>query len=158
MLKSFLTSFICLFCVMAATSQVLDPENNNNNYNYTDEIPDYIFIDDDNIPLYNKEGEVEVYKDPRLDFLVGKYNENKTYTGYRIQIYSGKERAAANKTREEFLKTNPNIAAHLIYQQPNFKLRIGDFPNRLEAMRFFDSIKREFPSAFVIQDEISIDQ
>src|SRR5690554_6647182 len=129
MLKSLLTSIICLFCVLTATSQVLSPENKRNNYNYTDEIPDYIFIDDDHIPLYNKEGKVEIFKDARLDFLVEKYNESKTYNGYRIQIYSGKEREAANKTREEFLKNNPNIAAHLIYQQPNFKLRIGDFPN-----------------------------
>mgnify|MGYP006189376199 CR=1 FL=1 len=156
--KLLLTGTVFLFMLYSASAQVLIPEGKKADYRYTDRIPDYIFIDDDRIPLYNDAGIVNVHKDPRLDFLVEKYNENKTYTGYRIQIYSGKEREAANKIREEFLKTRPEVAAHLIYQQPNFKLRVGDFTNRLEALRFFENIKGSFPSAFVIKDEIKINK
>lgn len=154
MFRILLLLIIALFCIQYSHSQVIPQRGNL--YNYTNEIPDYIFIQDDNIPLYNEKGIIELHQDQRLAFLIEQYNEDRIYIGYRIQIFSGKERGAAQEKREEFLKIYPNITAHLIYQQPNFKLRIGDFTTRLEALHFFENIKSEFPSAFVIKDEISI--
>lgn len=154
MFRILLLLAICLLYAQYSHSQIIPQRENY--YNYTDEVPDFIFIQDDNIPLYNEEGTVEMHQDSRLAYLIEQYNKDKTYIGYRIQVFSGKQREAAQQKREEFLETHPNIAAHLLYQQPNFKLRVGDFTTRLEALRFFDNIKSEFPSAFVIKDEIII--
>lgn len=156
MLKVLLFFVACAFHTLPIFSQILLPQIDRDKYGYIENVPDFVFILDDNLPLYNKEGKVEIIKDNKLDFLIENYNESKIYSGFRVQIYSGKDRAVANELREDFIKAHPEIVAHLIYQQPNFKLRLGDFQNRLEALRLYDNIKSEFPSAFVIQDQIVV--
>ncbi|MBL7923162.1 MAG: SPOR domain-containing protein, partial [Bacteroidia bacterium] len=56
--------------------------------------------------------------------------------GFRIQVYFGTERNKAQEIRAEFLQVFPDCPAYLVYHQPNFKVRVGDFRNRLEAAGF----------------------
>ena len=44
---------------------------------------------------------------------------------------------------------------YFIYQQPNFKLRVGDFEERLSVNKFYEEMKEIFPGAFIIKDEIT---
>lgn len=79
-----------------------------------------------------------------------------TMPGYRVQIFFGYQRAKATEMRTEFIRKFPQVPAYLIYQQPNFKVRTGDFKTRLEAMKFWDSIQIEFPSSFIVKDEVKL--
>ncbi|MEP7170137.1 MAG: SPOR domain-containing protein [Bacteroidota bacterium] len=79
-----------------------------------------------------------------------------TMPGYRVQIYYGSQRAKATEIRTEVLKNFPQVPAYLIYQQPNFKLRLGDFKTRMEAMKLLDEIKREYAQAFIVKDEVKL--
>lgn len=147
--------FLFFFSLLRICSaQVLLPMDQRKSSPPSDEIPAYILIDpSDNI---YREGKVEIIKDERLDFLIDQYNKNKETEGYRIQIYSGNNREEAMKIRADFMESYPNINTHLIYQQPNFKVRLGDFINRLEATKFFRNVRYSYPSSFVIRDEISL--
>ena len=49
----------------------------------------------------------------------------------------------------------PDIEAYVVYEEPNFKVKIGDFRTRMEARGFVQQIKTEFPDAFVILDQIT---
>lgn len=79
-----------------------------------------------------------------------------TMPGYRIQVYFGSERTKAQEIRAEILLSHPDIPAYLIYQQPNFKVRIGDFRTRLEASGFLKKIEYHFKSAFIVPDEVKL--
>ena len=76
--------------------------------------------------------------------------------GYRIQIYFGGERLRANNLRSDFLQEYPEFGAYVIYQQPNFKLRVGDFKTRLEAAKFLTEMQARFSMAFIVSDDVKL--
>jgi hypothetical protein len=109
------------------------------------------------------QGNVEFVQDPRLDNLIKKhteFNEAKNgMDGYRIQIFfdsgtGSKSKAYSHKSR--FLSRFPNVSADIVYEEPNYKVRVGDFRSRMEAQGFLNEIKSEFGSAFIVIDIISL--
>lgn len=76
--------------------------------------------------------------------------------GYRIQIYFGTDRVRANEIRAEFMRFYPETGAYLVYQQPNFKVRVGDFRTRLEAQGFHHSIADRYTPSFIVPDEVRL--
>jgi hypothetical protein len=77
-----------------------------------------------------------------------------TTSGYRVQLHFGNDRNKARDVKSKFLNLHQNDAAYESYQQPNFRVRVGDFRTRIEAQKFLKEIKNDFPSAFVVTDEI----
>jgi len=77
-----------------------------------------------------------------------------TTDGYRVQLHFGNDRDKARDIKSKFLNSYQTIPAYDSYQQPNFRVRVGDFRTRIEATKFLKQIKAEFPSAFVVTDEI----
>ena len=96
-----------------------------------------------------------VYLDSLIDKNIAQNKINKTISGYRIQLFSGNERINANNIKTKFLKLYPEQTAYLSYQQPYFKIRVGDFRSRLEAKLFYNKIKDEFSESIIIQDKIN---
>jgi hypothetical protein len=76
--------------------------------------------------------------------------------GYRVQIYSGTSSVDANKARDRSYALFPDIIPHIVYIQPNFRVKVGDFIDRLEAQRVFVSLQAEFPSALIVPEKIEI--
>lgn len=105
---------------------------------------------------------VIIIKDQRLDELMQKQKEinaqKQSIQGYRIQIYFGGDRQKANDMKQEFVQKHPEMNAYVSYQQPNFKIRVGDFRTRLEASRFLKQIMNTYSSCFIVPEEISIKQ
>ncbi|MFZ4796822.1 MAG: SPOR domain-containing protein [Bacteroidia bacterium] len=97
-----------------------------------------------------------IYLDSLIDKNIAKNNINKTISGYRIQLFSGNERINANNIKTKFLRLFPEQTAYLSYQQPYFKIRVGDFRSRLEAKLFYNKIKDEFGESIIIQDKINL--
>jgi len=102
-----------------------------------------------------------IKRDVRLDTLVMRHirvNKLKDgFDGYRVQLFSGsgtEARQEANNLRAEFIGLNPDIPAYLIYQAPNFKVRVGDFRTELEAIRVQREISYQYPGGFVARDII----
>lgn len=105
-------------------------------------------------------GKVEISQSNEIDKLLLKHlqinSENESIDGYRIQIHFGGEREKAKTIKTKFLQQFPDVAAYEVYQQPNFKVRVGDFRTRLEAQKFMSEIYTYFPSAFIVADEIHL--
>ena len=102
-----------------------------------------------------------IQRDVRLDSLVMRHrriNQQKNgFEGYRVQLFSGtgtEVRLQANNLRAEFMVLNPDIPAYLIYQAPNFKVRVGDFRTELEAIHMQRELSYQFPGGFVARDLI----
>ena len=84
-------------------------------------------------------------------------NKNIRYAqGYRIQIYSGNNRDEANKARNQSYALFPDITPHIIYNQPTFRVKVGDFVDRLDAQRVYAGLLADFPNAIVVQDKVEI--
>ncbi len=94
--------------------------------------------------------------DSLIEKNIAKNNTNKTISGYRIQLFSGNERLNANSIKTKFLHLYPEQPAYLAYQQPYFKIRVGDFRTKLEAKIFYNKIKYEFGECIIIQDKINL--
>lgn len=82
--------------------------------------------------------------------------DKQSMPGYRIQIYSGSNRQEAVMLRATYVQEHPDQSVYLIYQQPNFKVRTGDFKSKLEAEAFFMTIKDTYPAAFIVPDNIKL--
>lgn len=76
--------------------------------------------------------------------------------GYRIQIYFGDQRQLAMDMKTSFQNAHPGITAYVVYQQPHFKVRIGDFKSRLEATGFLAGMTGEFSQAFIVPDDVKL--
>ena len=79
-----------------------------------------------------------------------------TMPGYRIQIYFGSARQKASDIKSAFADKHNDVSAYLTYQQPNFKVRVGDFRTRLEAQRFLKSMEGEYSTMFIVPDEVKL--
>ncbi len=77
--------------------------------------------------------------------------------GFCVQICfesGNNSREKAEKMRMMFLSKYPQVSAYVSFKEPNFRVRVGDFRTRAEARGFKEKIMADFPSAFVIKDEI----
>lgn len=84
--------------------------------------------------------------------------EKRGIPGFRVHLYmdSG-NRARLNTQREQadFQELYPDRKSYIIYEEPYFKLRAGDFRTRLDARRFLEKIRRDYPAAYIVVDMIN---
>ena len=84
-------------------------------------------------------------------------NEDRTLSGYRVRIFFDNRQTARNEsevTLNKFKSLFPDVMAYRLYANPYFKVTVGDFRTRSEAMALLARIKGEFPSAFVVKENI----
>ncbi len=103
-----------------------------------------------------KQKNITIIKDSRIELLGETYKSTYSLKGYRVLIYSGNSRQPANQARASFLRIHPKTKAHLDYEQPNYKVRVGDFKTKLEALKYKNFIINEFPNSYIVKDEIDI--
>lgn len=102
-------------------------------------------------------GKISIIQDHKIDELVEKHKEINSkipVKGYRVKIHFGADKNKAKEAKAKFLTQFPTVPAYEKYDQPNFNIRVGDFRTKLEAFRFLKELQSEFPSAFIVQDEI----
>lgn len=106
-----------------------------------------------------KQGKVVVKADPRIDKILNRrvefYNIDSTTQGYRLQILSITDRKEAMLEMENFQLRYPEIPIYLKYDSPNFKLRIGDFSDKIEAHYWFMKLQQDYPHLFVVPDKVN---
>jgi len=71
---------------------------------------------------------------------------------YTIQIYYGdlKEADSISKAFSEEFK---EIETSLIFETPNYKVRVGNFKTIIDASKNLEKIKRKFRSAFILKND-----
>lgn len=104
-------------------------------------------------------GKVEIVQEYKVKELVNKHieiNSKAPIKGYRIKIHFGSDKNKAKEIKAKFISKFPDISAYEKYDQPNFNIRVGDFRTKLEAYKALKEIQLEFPSSFLVQDEIEM--
>ncbi len=72
--------------------------------------------------------------------------------GWRIQVIATPDRAQLENARQVFQYKYPNIPVDWVHANPYYKLRVGAFVTKLEAMRLQYLLKRDYPSAYLVRD------
>ena len=108
-------------------------------------------------------GKVEIVKDARIDTFAARRLElskvvnadGGMINGFRVQIFTGADRKEAYNTQAKFQEQYPDVRTYIIYNDPNFKVRVGDFRTRLDAEKMQDELKKSFTGMFIIQEKIN---
>ena len=85
-------------------------------------------------------------------------NAERNLSGYRVRIFFDNRQSARNESEEvlkRFETLYHDVSAYRSYANPYFKVTVGDFRTKTEAMALLERIKTEFPSAFVIKENIT---
>ena len=107
-------------------------------------------------------GEVTINKDERIDALVKELGTTKPgkanvqIDGYRLQIIASSNKELVVGERAKLVASYPTVRPYMKYDQPNFRLRVGDFRTKLEAQKLQNELKNTFPYAIVVKDQIEL--
>lgn len=111
-------------------------------------------------------GEVKLNADQPVNNLLKLHTQlnkkQKTFSGYRIQIYSGNSYGSnieqLKQMRNNFEKEFPDMPAYLKYLDPDFKIRAGNFRTRLECIPALHRIKKKYPSSYPVKTDITLEE
>ena len=104
--------------------------------------------------IANAQDENVVYNDTLTQklFQIKKEYSKRVFesTYYTIQIYFG-DLKNADSILIEFQKNNEGIKSELIFETPNYKVRIGEYKDINIASQKLEGIRRSYPGSFIIQ-------
>lgn len=84
-------------------------------------------------------------------------NETLPPKGYRIVIFSGsgpQSEAKANQVRSSFKAKYYKTEAYTKYYEPNFRVHVGDFRNKSDALKLYKELVKSYAGAYIIEDRI----
>lgn len=116
---------------------------------------------------YTDTTRVNINQNPRIDSLLKlhkqlneafiNHEEHDGIKGFRILIIfdsGNNSKTRVSQRKAGFESRYPEIKAYLIFKEPNYKLRVGDFRTELEAEGFLNRIRSRYPGAYVVPDKI----
>lgn len=95
--------------------------------------------------------EKNVYVPPRVLTPAEKCASQQKIMGYKIQIFYTRDRAAADKVKNDFGRQHPSMTPELIYASPDYRILVGDYFTRKSASSDLRKIQRDYPGAFAVQ-------
>jgi SPOR domain len=76
--------------------------------------------------------------------------------GFTIQVYGGDDRSLAKDYRFKLIRNFPQTNPRTVFEQPNYKVRVGQYYTRLEAQHLYTEVKQVFRRAIIIPARIYI--
>ena len=75
-------------------------------------------------------------------------------SGFRVQIYNGTSREEAMKIKADFMRSYPGVASYLSYVAPNYRVKVGNFKRREDAMNLFQEANDSYKPCMIVPDAI----
>ena len=99
-----------------------------------------------------EEGEVKIIGEELLEEIhnkrVNAFFTDSLHTGFRVQVYSGSDRAQANEIMQMLQHQWPDYGVYLRFDAPNFKVRIGNFKAACRRNIFLTYLLQIIPICF----------
>ena len=83
-------------------------------------------------------------------------NSRRNFSGYRIRIFFDNKqnaRGASEAALNRFKALHPGTAAYRSFSSPFFKVTVGDYRTKSEALAALRYIKPDFPTAFIVREK-----
>ena len=111
---------------------------------------------------YKSHHKIRIQQDSSISNLIMRHIEknkrNPGIEGYRIRIYADlgtHAREESEEVKAEFYEKFPEIPVYRRYDDRWYKVYVGDFRSKVEAIKSLKRIRKEYPSAFVVSDKIN---
>lgn len=117
-------------------------------------------------------GNAKIYQDDRLVQLIAmkiagldiERDASQPIMGYRVQIYSSSQqrtaRSAAYQLQARVRASGIDAQTHIIYNQPYWKVRLGDFRTKAEAQLLREQVNKLMPDlqedTYIVRDNIEV--
>jgi len=92
----------------------------------------------------------------KLDSLYAYNQKIISADGYRILIYNGTSSEEARQQKNNVYSVMPFDKAYTDWKSPYFKVKVGDYIDKLEAYYAYAKIVKIFPNAIVVPDKVNI--
>lgn len=108
------------------------------------------------------QGKVTIHQDPQIekvfnqDILLNARQPG--MNGFRIRIYfdlGQKSRKQSEDVSYEFMQNYPGIAVYRSYVSPYYKVSVGDFRTRDNALKLYFQLLKDYPKAFIVPEWIN---
>ncbi|MBK8698678.1 MAG: SPOR domain-containing protein [Saprospiraceae bacterium] len=104
------------------------------------------------------QGRVEFQESAQIQYIFQSYvlknRAEPTIRGWRIQIVSTDDRREMESIRNRFSSIYPSVPSTWKHVSPYYQIRIGAYRSKTEMMGFLTQIKKDFPAAIPVQDDI----
>lgn len=80
-----------------------------------------------------------------------------TATGYRIQLLASSSIESVRE-KKKGIEAQLQLSAYIIFDNPYYKILVGNFAQRTEAERALMKIRTSYPGAWIVNSEIVVDQ
>jgi hypothetical protein len=111
---------------------------------------------------WSQSGNVTIVKDERIENIIKSKSQiippatSPQISGYRVQLVFDSNKKIVDDARSKFVSSNTKIDTYILYNAPNFILKVGDFRTKIEADRLKDAMMRDFPTCFVVKEMINL--
>ncbi len=112
------------------------------------------------------QGKVEIVADSQLYEVVKiRYERKKAadakpdtlqVQGYRVQLYFSNDRKKAYAMKDKVIKLHPEYSneVYVVYQSPNYKVRVGNYIKESEAKPLERLLAKSFENVFIVRDKV----
>ncbi len=109
-----------------------------------------------------EKGSISIKQDPKVEQLLNTYyiqNASKPgMQGFRIRIFFDPGQTSRTRSLEvmnEFMESFPGMPIYRTFDSPYYKVSVGDFRTRDEAIRMLNKLNRKYPKAFIVPEWIN---
>ncbi len=100
--------------------------------------------------------DIQVKEDPLIAQMMERFasinKSSSTIDGWRVQILATPDRQKLESARSVFQYKYPNLSVDWVHTNPWYKLYVGAFATKLDAMRLQYLLKRDYPNAYLVRD------
>jgi len=108
------------------------------------------------------QGKVTIKQDPQIERVFNQDILNNArqpgMNGYRIRIYfdlGQKSRKQSEEVSYEFMQNYSGIAVYRSYVSPYYKVSVGDFRTRDNALKLYYQLLKDYPKAFIVPEWVN---
>ncbi len=105
------------------------------------------------------QGKIVIHQEEGIPFLLDAHIEmnrrQRYFDGYRIQLYSSSGKKAkhlALEVKGKILVSFPDEPVYISFTAPFWRVRVGNYRNKHEALGLLNRLKTEFPNSYVVKD------
>lgn len=90
---------------------------------------------------------------------IGQNSRKRSFLGYRIGIFfdnGASARDNANEAKTLFEENFPNEKLYMVYENPYFKVSVGNCVTQEEAVILLDKVQKVFPKAYLMREQMNV--
>ena len=120
------------------------------------------FVNAQSDTTFSSNSEVISINEKGLDALIGKYEQilkaKNGVDGWRVQLKFKAKEVEILQLKLKFIRLYPNIPVLLEYEEPYYRIRVGNCRTKLEAIKIKHQISKHFPNTYPVPEIINFSQ